>query len=187
MHRLYALRAASSRTRLPSRAQQAGEVALVVVGDQPLGDSALVRPLDEALGDGGTIVAAAVVGGEVGGEEPGAEAGCAAHLPASVLSPAVGVGRLRRVPGGHRLHPLAHGEVLRWADARVVATMEVAPPEAVLGRLEEQARYPHNKGPIRLTLSQLASWLSGGLLGAPLRAVAALLAPSTANAARPRG
>ena len=48
---------------------------------------------------------------------------------------------------------LAH--LLRWAEAQAVATVGIEPPEAVKGRLEDQALYPHSKGPLRLTLPQL--------------------------------
>ena len=51
--------------------------------------------------------------------------------------------------------------LLRWADARVVATAEVEPPEAVKGRLEEQVRYPHSNGPLRLTLPQVGRLAAG--------------------------
>lgn len=68
---------------------------------------------------------------------------------------------------------LAH--LLRWADARMVAAIEVEPPEAVRGRLEDQVRYSYAKGPLRLTLSQLVGRLAAGLQGAPpLRGVGAL-------------
>ena len=75
--------------------------------------------------------------------------------------------------------------LLRWADARGHHGGRAA--RAGVGPAGGASRYPHSKGPIWLTLSQSVGWLSGGLLGAPLRGVAALLAPSTANAARPRG
>ncbi len=81
---------------------------------------------------------------------------------------------------------LAH--LLRWAGARMVAAVEVEPPEPVKGRLEDQVRYSYSKGPVRLTLPESVGWLAVGLQGAPLRGVAALLAPvATANGARPRG
>lgn len=68
-----------------------------------------------------------------------------------------------------------------------VATVEVPPPAAVLGRLEEQARYPHTKGPVRLTLPQLVAWVRACLQGASLPGAAALEAPSTVDGVRGRG
>ncbi len=69
------------------------------------------------------------------------------------------------------------GHLLRWADARLVGAVELEPPEAVRSRLEDQVRYPHSQGPMRVTLMQLVGWLAAGLQGRPLRGVAALLAP----------
>jgi hypothetical protein len=77
--------------------------------------------------------------------------------------------------------------LVRWADARLVSAVEVEPPEAVKSRLEDQVRCSYTKGPLRLTLPQLVGWLAAGLQGAPLRGVAALLGPASADGARPRG
>lgn len=55
---------------------------------------------------------------------------------------------------------LAH--ILRWADARLVAGIDVEPLEPVEGRLEDQVRYSYTKGPVRLTPPQLVScWPQG--------------------------
>jgi len=80
---------------------------------------------------------------------------------------------------------LAH--LLRWADARLVASVDVEPPEALKGRLEDQVRYSYTKGPVRLTLAQLVGWLVAGLQGPRVGGVAGLLAPGSANGAHPRG
>ena len=64
---------------------------------------------------------------------------------------------------------LAH--LLHWADARLVAAVEVEPPEAVKGRLEEQVRYSYTTGPVRVTLAQLVGWLREGLHNARLNGV----------------
>ena len=80
---------------------------------------------------------------------------------------------------------LAH--LLRWTDARMVATVEVEPPEAAKRRLEDQACYPHSKGPLRLTLPELVGWLAVALREVPPGGVAALASPSTANGAHSHG
>jgi len=79
------------------------------------------------------------------------------------------------------------GRLLEWAEAHLAGAVVVEPPEAVKGLLEDQVRYPHTKGAVRLTLPQLVGWLAAGLQGAPLRGVAALLAPGAGTSARPRG
>ena len=68
---------------------------------------------------------------------------------------------------------LAH--LLRWADARLIAGVDVEPPEAVKDRLQDQVRYSYTRGAIRLTLPQLVGWLEAGLQGAPMRGGRALL------------
>jgi len=70
---------------------------------------------------------------------------------------------------------LAH--LLGWADAHLVATVEVEAPDAVKARLEDQARYPHSKGPLRLALPQLVGWPVAGLQERALRTVVAMLGP----------
>jgi len=73
------------------------------------------------------------------------------------------------------------GHLLAWAEAHLADAVQVEPPEAVRAVLEEQARYPHLRGPIRLTLSQVVGWL-----GAALRKpVVGVLAPGIGGSGRP--
>jgi predicted nucleic acid-binding Zn-ribbon protein len=53
--------------------------------------------------------------------------------------------------------------LLDWAEARLVGAVEVEAPEPVKGLVEEQVRYPYTKGPMRLTVPQLVTWLLRGL------------------------
>ncbi len=80
---------------------------------------------------------------------------------------------------------LAH--LLRWADARLVAGIDVEPTEAIRSRLEDQVRYSYTKGPVRLTLTQLVAWLVVALQGTVVRGVSALLAAGAGGAGRPLG
>jgi hypothetical protein len=77
---------------------------------------------------------------------------------------------------------LAH--LLPWAEARLLAAVDVEPPEGVKGRLEDQGRYPYTKGPVRLTLAQLVGWIATGLERASLETVPARLASARVVVAR---